>query len=287
MLGISEHATDVVSDIQSTNLLDYWLDRLDDIKNDVRKRTDNINSPVVSEVFREFPIYDWKKGLERSSLNDTKDDVKEQTGDIFPPKVPEVFREFMSPFTESTRDIPDEKLQEVLDNEYKQFLFDWANVGAANCMAFASGFAINPYTGKYFSTRPSPGDISGQYTGDYMPDFDLMTRTMNEKEIRETLEKYWHADCEVCGKELIHVASGEVDLKDGERLVAMMYGDTDEYGADFHFLLKGQHGTWYHKPGLAAVRRTDDLGEIIYNPQDCHLKTYNHFCGYYIIRDKA
>ena len=118
---------------------------------------------------------------------------------------------------------------------------------------------------------------------------DLVYSGMSENKVTETMERYWSQDCKYLGKELIKLEpgtdQGNVKLEDDERLVAMMYSDFPV--PDFHFMFKGDYGTWYHKPGLTAMKRTDESGQIITDPATCDRGMYDHFCGYYIVRDMA
>jgi len=151
-----------------------------------------------------------------------------------------------------------------------------------NCYAFAMDMTVNPITGKVFSSRPTIGEISGnELPGHEMR--DLLTYA-DEEQVKSVLVDLWRKDCETMGKELIEVSSGDYVPKEGETLTALMYGN--DTVIDFHFMRKGDYGRWYHKPGTLNPTTYDNSGRFIQDPKDCDRGIYNHFCGYFVIRDK-
>lgn len=170
-------------------------------------------------------------------------------------------------------------------NLYKRFSDDlvyteWGE--GPNCYAFAMDMTVNPITGKVFSTRPTIGEISGNE----LPDYEMMDLLMygDEEQVKSVLVDLWSKDCEAMGKELIEVSSGDYVPKEGETLTALMYGN--DTTIDFHFMRKGDYGRWYHKPGALNPTTYDNSGRFIQDPKDCDRGIYNHFCGYFVIRDK-
>ena len=151
-----------------------------------------------------------------------------------------------------------------------------------NCYAFAMDMTVNPITGKVFSSRPTIGEISGNELSGY--EMRDLLKYGDEAQVKSVLVDLWRKDCEAMGKELIEVPSGDYVPKEGETLTALMYGN--ETLIDFHFMRKGDYGRWYHKPGIFSPTTYDDSGRFIRDPQSCDRGVYNHFCGYFIIRDK-
>ncbi len=244
----------------------------------------DIFSDIQSDIQSRDPFaFSLQEQLQDVSGKETeelpKDDTPKDHTDFFS-DIKEFIKDKL-PFVDSEREISEKR-----DEEFKDFLFNWSDSGYGNCFAFASGFFKDPTTGKNFDHKPAPGDISGQWDGDYMPYFDDLVYETDENGVRQTLEYYWAKDCARSDKELERAPSGDYQPKEGERLVAMMYSDRP-YAEDFHFMVKGQYGTWYHKPGLMAPKRTDESGEIITDPATCNRGIYDHFCGYYIVRDKV
>lgn len=179
-----------------------------------------------------------------------------------------------------------ETLREAeFSNLYKRFSDDlvyteWGE--GPNCYAFAMDMTVNPITGKVFSTRPTIGEISGNE----LPGYEMMDLLMHgdEEQVKSVLVDLWSKDCEAMGKELIEVSSGDYVPKEGETLTALMYGN--DTTIDFHFMRKGDYGRWYHKPGALNPTTYDNSGRFIRDPKNCDRGIYNHFCGYFIIRDK-
>ena len=52
---------------------------------------------------------------------------------------------------------------------------------------------------------------------------------------------------------------------------------------DYHWLRQDSDGFWSHKPGTTPVRRCDDAGNLIIDPSNCTLKSYDLFLGYYAV----
>lgn len=259
-----------------------------------------IFSEFMSDTSQDVQIQqvDLQGILTDSTVSDTRStDSTEHKKDW----MPDVFQDFVDDFGCDTlirdflqhprvwvdgRYVSREKLEQLRDEEYYHLRDVYSDCGDGNCYTSAMGLLENPKTGEYFDHRHAPGELSGEempYIG------DLVYSGMSENKVTETMERYWSQDCKYLGKELIKLEpgtdQGNVKLEDDERLVAMMYSDFPV--PDFHFMFKGDYGTWYHKPGLTAMKRTDESGQIITDPATCDRGMYDHFCGYYIVRDMA
>ena len=257
----------------------------------------DIFSEFTGDTSQEVQIQqtDLQGILTDSTVSDARGtDSIEQKSDWMPDVLQDFVEDFgfdlsdflKNPFSDRDRDVSPDKLEKMRDDEYHHLRDEYSDCGDGNCYTSAMGLLEHPDTGKYFDHRHAPGEISGErmpYIG------DLVYSGMSENEITEKMEHYWEQDCKYLGKELIKVEPGtdqsDVELQKGDRLVAMMYSDFPV--PDFHFMFKGDHGTWYHKPGLTPMKRTDESGQIITDPATCDRGMYDHFCGYYIVRNMA
>ena len=57
----------------------------------------------------------------------------------------------------------------------------------------------------------------------------------------------------------------------------------DRYQHDYHWYRQNSDGTWSHKPGTTAVRRTDNSGNHIIDPETCDRGLYTNFLGFYAV----
>jgi len=173
--------------------------------------------------------------------------------------------------------------EQLQDAEYRDLYIQFTDEkhtkgGVPNCNAFAHGWSVHPITGEPFKDKPQPGEIAGcALTDDQY--YELM-KYGTDAEIKATLVELTRMDCAICGEELIEVPHDYVP-KDGERMIALMHG-----GGDYHYMLKGEYGYWYHKPGALAPTRFDDDLAPITDPATCDRGIYDSFDGYFVIRDK-
>lgn len=228
--------------------------------------------------------------MERTSLKDTAP-LAEGSSDSY--RLTDIESDFARDFGFSEADFLQKKLDyetEILDTaeqlrdaEYRDLYIkftdeEYTKGGVPNCDAFAHGWSVQPITGEPFKTKPQPGEIAGcALTNDQY--YDLMAYGTDE-EIKATLVDLTRMDCAICGEELIEVSHDYVP-KDGERMIALMHG-----GGDYHYMLKGEYGYWYHKPGALAPTRFDDSLNPITDPATCDRGIYHSFDGYFVIRDK-
>ena len=54
-------------------------------------------------------------------------------------------------------------------------------------------------------------------------------------------------------------------------------------GIDYHWYRQDSDGLWSHKPGTTPVKRTDDSGNLIIDPQIADRGIYTEFIGYFAI----
>lgn len=157
--------------------------------------------------------------------------------------------------------------------------------GGPNCYAFALGWTVNPRTGSPFLTKPSPGDISGEHV-----DFQDTLRFGSPDTIKKILSCYIKRDLDTLGKEMVEVSGNYVPQK-GERMIAMMSAPyiVSPIGAfgDFHFMLRGEKGLWYHKRGIENPTYLDESSKPILDPARCDRGMYTDFEGYFVIRNKG
>ena len=190
--------------------------------------------------------------------------------------------------------------QEVRDPEVREALrqaeVDDANeryLGTtANCYYFSFGWPPEDILG--WPERPQPGQLALSKTGKGSFDpfiFDEALRSGTPEELKNYIIRLCREDCEVYGKELVEV-DADYQPKLGERMVVLcsrqpqgFLGELFGGRADYHFLLRGQYGSYLHKPGLDPVTDLDDKGHIIEDPAECRID-YPNLLGYYVLRDK-
>lgn len=162
----------------------------------------------------------------------------------------------------------------------------------ANCYYFAFGWPPEDISG--WAERPQPGQLALSRTGygSFEPfEFDRMLHEAEPDALKAYLIKLCREDCQAYGKELVEV-SEDYQPKQGERVVVLLSRQPHGIlrplftgGADYHFLLKGQYGSYLHKRGLASVTDRDLYGRVIDNVEQA--KTgYDTLHGYFVLRNQ-
>lgn len=52
---------------------------------------------------------------------------------------------------------------------------------------------------------------------------------------------------------------------------------------DYHWYRQDADGYWSHKQGTTAVKRTDESGKLITDPENCDRGSYTNFVGYFAV----
>lgn len=157
----------------------------------------------------------------------------------------------------------------------------------ANCYFFAFGYP--PKDIKDWNHKPQPGELALSHgiDGHYNPKhFSDLLNAGKPEEIKSYIVGLCKEDCQSYGKEMIEVGKNYQPEK-GERLVVLMSHKGKDFFnvSDYHFMVKGENGTYLHKPGLAPVTDVDNSGHLIRDPEHCDTM-YESFLGYFVVRDK-
>ena len=157
-----------------------------------------------------------------------------------------------------------------------------------NCYAFALKMTKNPSTGRPFVVRPFPGIIAhgiDAYDARYRDIINYGT----PNEVKNILTSMMRDDLESQGMELTEIDSPDIKTGENEWVIAMAYSqnlrESSEALCDFHFYRRGECNTWFHKPGMSSVENQDASGKIITDPYECDRGIYDHFMGYFLVRD--
>ena len=145
----------------------------------------------------------------------------------------------------------------------------WMGMGQrANCYGYALNSQVIPRTNDTFYGLP------GAYSNTNLNSFgkdDMKRAVLND------FAKYNFT----YGANLIFKEVGKYEiLPEGTYRVALVSGSFD-----FHWYRQDSDGYWSHKPGTDVVRRTDDIGNLIVDPEVCAKNTnmYPNFLGYYAV----
>ena len=69
----------------------------------------------------------------------------------------------------------------------------------------------------------------------------------------------------------------------GTYKVALVVGVTDNGELDYHWYRQDSDGLWSHKPGKNEVKRVDNSGDLIVDPETADRGFYTNFLGYYAV----
>ena len=145
----------------------------------------------------------------------------------------------------------------------------WQGVTMSNnCYAYAINNQVNPGTNFLFSGLP------GAYSNTTMSSF-------SKDEIKNAVAQDFAKCNKTYGTNLIFKEVGKYEiLPEGTYRVALVSGSFD-----FHWYRQDSDGYWSHKQGSTPVKRTDDNGNLIVDPEICarNTNTYPNFYGYYAV----
>lgn len=141
-----------------------------------------------------------------------------------------------------------------------------------NCYTYAINQHINPYTNKPYAsyTHCQPGQLGG---------VNKNGRTSYSNDFSNFL-KYIRDDLNSIGYDITPSTYDEYVEDERAWKIAFCY----EPRYDYHFYRQNKNGTWSHKQGSGTVRRVDNSGNVIYNPETCDRGAYTKFVGFYIIK---
>lgn len=146
-----------------------------------------------------------------------------------------------------------------------------------NCYTFAINQNVNPYTNEPFDDYDDcqPGWLGGEDKGrDYYESY-------------EEFPKWIAKDLDDIGLNITPSTIDEYVEDKNAWKIAFCWCDGECGSPDYHFYRQNKNGTWSHKQGVSFVRKVDDDGETIYNPQECNRGRYNMFGGFFIIKPKV
>lgn len=136
-----------------------------------------------------------------------------------------------------------------------------------NCYAYALNNQVVPGTNDVWY-KQQPGayskSVQSPFTKDVLKaavanDFTLYNKNFGTKLIFEEVDKY--------------------DIvPEGTYKVALV-----SYSSDYHWYRQDADGYWSHKPGVTPVRRIDNSGHFILDPETCDRGPYVNFLGFYAV----
>lgn len=199
---------------------------------------------------------------------------------------PEEFKkEIMKPRIDEVDDLRQKEFKDLYDRFSNNDLYSWrdlAKVGP-NCYAFVLDAEKDPRTGEKFTDKPYPGMFSGMSGREIQHAYMDAVADRDIDKAKKGIVKCIKDDLKVLGKEFEEVDSKDYQTKPGERLISISASSLID---DFHFMRRGDHGTWYHKEGVTFPKDVDGSMQTIYDPEKCNRGLYDMFLGYYVIRDK-
>lgn len=150
--------------------------------------------------------------------------------------------------------------------EYNPSIWQGATM-SNNCYAYALNNQVHPGTNNVWY-KQQPGEYSN--TNDYP-----FTKTILKNAVTQDFAEY----NEDYGTNLIFKEVGKYSVvPEGSYKVALV-----SYSGDYHWYRQDSDGYWSHKPGTTAVRRTDNSGNLIIDPETCDRGLYTNFLGFYAV----
>lgn len=150
--------------------------------------------------------------------------------------------------------------------EYNPSIWEGATMNN-NCYAYALNNQVRPGTNTVWSMQ-QPGEYSG--TNGY-PFTKAILKNAVTQDFVEYNEDY--------GTNLIFKEVGKYSVvPEGSYKVALV-----SYSGDYHWYRQDSDGYWSHKPGTTAVRKTDNSGNLIIDPETCDRWPYTNFLGFYAV----
>lgn len=136
-----------------------------------------------------------------------------------------------------------------------------------NCYGYALNNQVHPGTNTVWY-KQQPGEYSK--TNDYP-----FTKEILKNAVTQDFALY-NIDF---GTKLIFKEVGKYSVvPEGTCKVALV-----SYSGDYHWYRQDSDGYWSHKPGTTAVRRTDNSGDLILDPETCDRGSYTNFLGFYAV----
>lgn len=136
-----------------------------------------------------------------------------------------------------------------------------------NCYAYAINNQVHPGTNKVW-TKQQPGAYSNTNNKPY-------TKAILKNAVTQDFAEY----NEDYGTNLIFKEVGKYSVvPEGSYKVALV-----SHSLDYHWYRQDADGYWSHKPGTGAVRRTDNSGNLIIDPETCDRGLYTNFLGFYAV----
>lgn len=136
-----------------------------------------------------------------------------------------------------------------------------------NCYAYALNNQVKPGTNKVWF-KQQPGEYSHT-------DGRPFTKEILKNAVTQDFSQYnLGYDTNLIFKEVEKYSV----VPEGTYKVALV-----SYTYDYHWYRQDSDGYWSHKPGTTAVRRTDNSGNSILDPETCDRGLYANFLGFYAV----
>jgi len=140
----------------------------------------------------------------------------------------------------------------------------WNNstvIKTANCYSYALNAFINPTTG--IREFMQPGQSAGY--------------TLTSDKITASYVKYLVKQDSITLGFKFNAVDKNTKCSTGTYKVALVIADK----RDYHWYRQDPDGFWSHKPGQTAVKRTDNSGNLIVDPEFANRGSYTTFVGYF------
>lgn len=151
--------------------------------------------------------------------------------------------------------------------KYNPSVWRLGNIENNNCYAYILNNQMWPGTNEFWKMQ-QPGDYSGER-------YVSCTKTVLEEAVMRDFSKY----NEEFGTSLMFQEVGKyATTPSGTYKVALAVSDRD-----YHWYRQDSNGHWSHKPCRDKVRRTDESGNLIVDPELCDRGSYVNFLGFYAL----
>ena len=158
--------------------------------------------------------------------------------------------------------------------DYDPDLWDDDVERGCNCYAYAINNQVLPGT-NYIWFMQQPKEYH-----DLFSDMDVDERYLTyEQKIFRRVKLDFETYNTVNGTSLLFIPIERDDICPAGTYKVALVVNADSY----HWYRQDSDGLWSHKPGTTPVRRTDDVGSLIFDPETCAHDLYQTFGGYYAV----
>lgn len=149
----------------------------------------------------------------------------------------------------------------------------WQDEVENNCNCYAYAINNQTYNNGNLWYKQQPGQYSNIHLdkSDYTSSGTLIVNAVSDDFCNYSTDN---------NVNVIFSSIGQYDIcPDGTYKVALVIAPN----YDYHWYRQDSDGMWSHKPGITAVKRTDDSGHLIFDPQTADCGIYTAFVGYFAV----